>query len=109
MLSRFSEDHAFQKPNDERALQLMNACAQQIMVDFGDICIAYGESDEYRYYLTWLPSKIQMTVNFYFALFPCLYTFLFIVFVFVFAFLTFRAYFSFLSAFFFFLNNWVLI
>ena len=77
-LLRFSELHEFEKPNDERALQLMDhaakargcavrrrgaalrcgraapdsACcsvAQAVLRDFSDIRIAYGESDEYSF------------------------------------------------------------
>jgi hypothetical protein len=41
--------HAFEKPNDERALNLMNACATSMLEKFPDIVFAYGVSDEYRY------------------------------------------------------------
>lgn len=40
--------HGFQKPNDSRALMLMNRCAQAVMEEFGDIVLSYGQSDEYR-------------------------------------------------------------
>ena len=46
---RFSDSHDFEKPNDEHALQLMNRCAKEVMKEFQDIILAYGQSDEYRY------------------------------------------------------------
>lgn len=46
---RFSKIHTFEKPNDERALRLMNACATSMLEKFPDIVFAYGVSDEYRY------------------------------------------------------------
>lgn len=48
-MTRFSEAHKYQKPNDERGLMLMNKCASSVMEEFHDIVLAYGESDEYRY------------------------------------------------------------
>jgi tRNA(His) 5'-end guanylyltransferase len=48
-LGRFSEKYAFEKPNDRRALELMNAAAKAVMAELPDIIIAYGISDEYRY------------------------------------------------------------
>jgi len=44
---RFSDVHGFEKPNDQRALQLMNKCAETVMKEFTDIVIAYGQSDEF--------------------------------------------------------------
>ncbi|XP_073477273.1 probable tRNA(His) guanylyltransferase isoform X2 [Aquarana catesbeiana] len=46
---RFSEQHNFAKPNDIRSLQLMNRCAQNVMEELKDICLAYGQSDEYSF------------------------------------------------------------
>ncbi|KAF7790557.1 hypothetical protein EIP86_001513 [Pleurotus ostreatoroseus] len=46
---RFSQEHGFTKPNDERALQLMDHAAQAVMHEFKDIVLAYGESDEYSF------------------------------------------------------------
>jgi tRNA(His) 5'-end guanylyltransferase len=46
---RFSKIHAFEKPNDENALRLMNSCATAMLEKFPDIVFAYGVSDEYRY------------------------------------------------------------
>ncbi|KAI4374353.1 hypothetical protein MLD38_012360 [Melastoma candidum] len=48
---RFSEVHEFEKPNDERALNLMNSCAVAVLEEFGDIVFAYGVSDEYSFVL----------------------------------------------------------
>ena len=45
---RLSEEHNFVKPNDERALQLMDHAARDVMNEFKDIVLAFGESDEYR-------------------------------------------------------------
>ncbi|KAK3728591.1 hypothetical protein QZH41_011675 [Actinostola sp. cb2023] len=46
---RFSDVHGFHKPNDSRALSLMNRCGQAVMDEFGDVVLGYGQSDEYRY------------------------------------------------------------
>ena len=45
---RFAEKHGFKKPNDDRALELMNRCAGRVMEEFRDIVLGYGQSDEYR-------------------------------------------------------------
>ena len=45
---RFSDLHGFQKPNDLRALQLMDRAAQDVLRTSGDIVLGFGESDEYR-------------------------------------------------------------
>ncbi|XP_029439254.1 probable tRNA(His) guanylyltransferase isoform X2 [Rhinatrema bivittatum] len=45
----FAEQHNFTKPNDDRALQLMNRCAQTVMQELKDIIVAYGQSDEYSF------------------------------------------------------------
>ena len=74
--SRFSAAHTFEKPNDVRALGLMDCCAQvrhvpaspipaarmhnsvlipavprmqEVLREFGDIVLAYGESDEFSF------------------------------------------------------------
>lgn len=47
--TKFAQAHGFEKPNDERALRLMNASAQAVMDDCSDACFAYGESDEYSF------------------------------------------------------------
>lgn len=48
---KFSENHYFTKPNDIRALNLMNRAAIKVMLEFKDIIIAYGQSDEYSFVL----------------------------------------------------------
>ena len=45
---RFTESHNYEKPNDDRGLGLMNECAVNVMKEFSDVIISYGESDEYR-------------------------------------------------------------
>ncbi|KAJ1981937.1 hypothetical protein H4R33_005136 [Dimargaris cristalligena] len=46
---RFTATHDFEKPNDLRALELMNRCARGVFDQVGGICFAYGESDEYSF------------------------------------------------------------
>ena len=46
---RFSDRHGFTKPNDERALRLMDHCAREVMEEYPDVFLAFGESDEFRY------------------------------------------------------------
>ncbi|GAA0164376.1 hypothetical protein LIER_20029 [Lithospermum erythrorhizon] len=48
---KFSEVHNFVKPNDTRALNLMNSCAMAVVEAFNDIVFAYGMSDEYSFIL----------------------------------------------------------
>lgn len=49
---RFSSQHDFTKPNDPRALELMNAAASRVMHSLrGDALLAFGESDEYSFLL----------------------------------------------------------
>jgi tRNA(His) guanylyltransferase len=45
---KLSDRYGFIKPNDRRALDLMNAAAMEVMKELPDLCIAYGVSDEYR-------------------------------------------------------------
>lgn len=40
--------HEFEKPNDERGLHLMNACAVAVLEAFPDIVFSYGHEDEFR-------------------------------------------------------------
>ncbi|KAJ0531157.1 putative tRNA(His) guanylyltransferase [Helianthus annuus] len=47
--ARFSEVNEFEKPNDERALNLMNSCATSVLEKYPDIILAYGFSDEYSF------------------------------------------------------------
>ena len=49
--TKFTTAHGFEKPNDIRALNLMNKCAMQIIEKYNDIIIAYGQSDEYSFVL----------------------------------------------------------
>ncbi|RXW13088.1 hypothetical protein EST38_g12764 [Candolleomyces aberdarensis] len=48
---RFSDVHDFEKPNDVRALQLMDHAARSVMEEYPDIVLAFGESDEYSFLL----------------------------------------------------------
>ncbi|KAI9744439.1 MAG: tRNA-His guanylyltransferase [Claussenomyces sp. TS43310] len=48
---KFSDKYCFEKPNDRRALDLMNAAAKAVMNDLPDIVVAYGISDEYSFVL----------------------------------------------------------
>ncbi|KID75257.1 tRNAHis guanylyltransferase, eukarya, partial [Metarhizium brunneum ARSEF 3297] len=43
--------YEFQKPNDRRALDLMNVAAMAVVTDIPEIIIAYGVSDEYSFVL----------------------------------------------------------
>ncbi|GJJ78277.1 tRNA(His) guanylyltransferase [Entomortierella parvispora] len=46
---KFSAAHQFNKPNDVRALNLMNHAARSVMHELDDIVLAFGESDEYSF------------------------------------------------------------
>ncbi|KAJ5711809.1 hypothetical protein N7488_005965 [Penicillium malachiteum] len=46
---KLSDFYKFEKPNDRRALDLMNAAAAEVMKDLPDLCIAYGVSDEFSF------------------------------------------------------------
>lgn len=46
---KFSESHNFRKPNDVRALKLMNYAAFTVLREFNDILMAFGQSDEYSF------------------------------------------------------------
>lgn len=48
---QFTTKHKFNKPNDARALALMNKAACVVMEEFKDISLAYGQSDEYSFIL----------------------------------------------------------
>lgn len=48
---KFSEKYNFEKPNDKRALNVMNRAARAIVEQFPDISMAYGDSDEYLFLL----------------------------------------------------------
>lgn len=48
----FSRFYEFEKPNDIRALRLMNAAAKNVTLHYrNDVIVAYGESDEYSFIL----------------------------------------------------------
>uniref|UniRef100_A0A131YW61 tRNA(His) guanylyltransferase n=1 Tax=Rhipicephalus appendiculatus TaxID=34631 RepID=A0A131YW61_RHIAP len=46
---KFSDVHGFEKPNDKRALDLMTRCAERVMEEYSEICVSYGQSDEYSF------------------------------------------------------------
>ena len=46
---KYSVAHNFQKPNDDRCLNLMNKSAETVMKLLVDVVIAYGQSDEYSF------------------------------------------------------------
>ena len=48
MLARVSKKYSFEKPNDRRALDLMNKAAIGVMREMSEVILAYGMSDEYR-------------------------------------------------------------
>ena len=45
---RMCAKYSFEKPNDRRALDLMNCAAKAVVSDLTDITLAYGVSDEFR-------------------------------------------------------------
>ncbi|RYP57503.1 hypothetical protein DL770_010661 [Monosporascus sp. CRB-9-2] len=45
----FCAKYGFEKPNDRRALDLMNAAAKALVTELPEITIAYGVSDEYSF------------------------------------------------------------
>jgi tRNA(His) guanylyltransferase len=49
LLIRFCDEHKFEKPNDLRAIKLMNIAALNVIDTFNDIFISYGQSDEYSF------------------------------------------------------------
>ncbi|KAI0158204.1 tRNA guanylyltransferase [Xylariaceae sp. FL1272] len=49
--SKLCVKYKFEKPNDRRALDLMNAAAKAVVTELPDITIAYGVSDEYSFVL----------------------------------------------------------
>ncbi|THC95631.1 hypothetical protein EYZ11_004893 [Aspergillus tanneri] len=61
---KLSDRYGFKKPNDRRALDLMNAAAVEVMKELPDLCIAYGVSDEYRSVLNYtLPYGVDCHIN----------------------------------------------
>ena len=61
---RFSDTHGFEKPNDLRALELMNHAAKDVMEAYPDIVLAFGESDEFRYTLFVLYLSMESLTHF---------------------------------------------
>jgi tRNA(His) guanylyltransferase len=49
--SKLTKKYNFTKPNDVRALDLMNAAAIEVTKSLVDIVLAYGQSDEYSFVL----------------------------------------------------------
>jgi tRNA(His) guanylyltransferase len=49
MMKRMCAKYGFEKPNDRRALDLMNTAAKAVVTELPEITIAYGVSDEYRF------------------------------------------------------------
>lgn len=47
--SKFTAKYNFMKPNDRRALDLMNAAAEGVMKELPDLVLGYGVSDEYSF------------------------------------------------------------
>ncbi|KAL8937072.1 MAG: hypothetical protein Q9216_004606 [Gyalolechia sp. 2 TL-2023] len=54
----YSASYGFEKPNDQRALDLMNAAAVAVLREIPDISFAYGISDEFRFVEESLSSEI---------------------------------------------------
>ncbi|WVN89235.1 uncharacterized protein L203_104453 [Cryptococcus depauperatus CBS 7841] len=48
---KFSDAHNFAKPNDKRALDLMDTAAKTVFDEYKDVVMAFGESDEYSFLL----------------------------------------------------------
>ncbi|VBB71593.1 Putative tRNA(His) guanylyltransferase [Podospora comata] len=61
--TKFSSKYGFEKPNDRRALDLMNAAAQAVMYEIPEVTIAYGISDEYRLRLPQVMHPLRKTLN----------------------------------------------
>ncbi|KAG8624386.1 hypothetical protein KVT40_007453 [Elsinoe batatas] len=47
--SKFTKRYSFAKPNDKRAIDLMNSAALETMRGLVDLVVAYGQSDEYSF------------------------------------------------------------
>ena len=47
--TKFCESMSMVKPNDIRGINLMNRAALEVVENFKDIIIAYGDSDEYSF------------------------------------------------------------
>lgn len=55
----------FEKPNDTRALNLMNSCATALLEEYPDIIFSYGFDDEYRYsiFIFALPTRTLLYIK----------------------------------------------
>lgn len=78
-MPRFTAVHKFEKPNDKRALEIMNRSAAAVMEELRDVTLAYGQSDEYSFVLrkdtdfyNRRQSKIMSAIN---SIFSASYTF----------------------------------
>eukprot|EP00752_Nemacystus_decipiens_P006765 g6075.t1 len=49
--TKFTAEHGYTKPNDERGLLLMAECARQVMSEWSDLVMAFGQSDEFSFLL----------------------------------------------------------
>ncbi|KAF2638245.1 Thg1-domain-containing protein [Massarina eburnea CBS 473.64] len=47
--TKLTAKYEFEKPNDIRALRLMNEAAEAVMKDLPDLVLAYGQSDEFSF------------------------------------------------------------
>ncbi|KAJ1799274.1 tRNA-histidine guanylyltransferase 1-like [Coemansia sp. RSA 2399] len=47
--TKFTAQHGFEKPNDVRALNLMNRAATMVLESMQEIVLGYGQSDEYSF------------------------------------------------------------
>ncbi|XP_027772407.1 tRNA(His) guanylyltransferase 1-like [Solanum pennellii] len=47
----FSEKNGFEKPNYDKALNLMNACAIKVIQNFSNVIFVFGFNDEYSFVL----------------------------------------------------------
>lgn len=47
--TKLCKKYSFEKPNDCRALNLMNSAATEVLRSFLDVVLAYGQSDEYSF------------------------------------------------------------
>jgi tRNA(His) guanylyltransferase len=47
--TQFCDVHGFEKPNDMRGIKLMTKCAKEVMKNFTEIVITYGDSDEFSF------------------------------------------------------------
>lgn len=47
--ARFASKYSWEKPNDRRALELMNNAAEAVVSEMPDLVVAYGISDEFSF------------------------------------------------------------